>query len=87
MKKSPDRAQIAEKIEEAAWTTIPIWADDEELEEGLFLDRDFNSWMNALGHPKAHPGCCRTCGCATTCTARAFGEAVWMTAARIVRQG
>lgn len=56
-------------------TTMPIWTDDEELPPdperfGLTY------WMEeVLGHPKAHPGCCRTCGCCTTCMARAFFDA------------
>jgi hypothetical protein len=79
------RNRLAQEIEEADWSTIPIWADDDELAAGHFLDRNLASWLDALGHPKAHPGCCKFCGCATTCLARAFHEAVLMTAARLVR--
>lgn len=81
------RAKVAEEIYEADWANIPIWESDEELAEGHFTDRDLTSWLNTLGHAKAHPGCCKSCGCCTTCLASAFFDAVTATAARIARGG
>jgi hypothetical protein len=57
-----------------------IWADDDELE--WFTGRDQRWWLDVLGHPKAHPGCCKTCGCATTCMAAAFHDALIATVVR-----
>lgn len=42
-----------------------IWDPDDELED--FSGRDREWWAEALGHPKMHPGCCKTCGCGATC--------------------
>lgn len=57
-----------------------IWADDDELE--WFTGRDWRWWADALGHPKAHPSCCKTCGCATTCLHAAFHDALVATVIR-----
>lgn len=51
-----------------------VWADDDELD--TFTGRTFTWWMDVLGHPNAHPGCCKTCGCAITCMAAAFHDAL-----------
>ena len=58
----------------------PIWADEEELP--LFGHANLHWWLEAVGHPSAHPGCCKTCGCATTCMAGAFYDAVITTTLR-----
>lgn len=50
-----------------------IWDDDEELSA---FPWDLRKWLDVLGHKKAHPGCCKACGCATTCMASAFHEAL-----------
>lgn len=51
-----------------------IWSDDEELEH--FGHATAEWWaVEGFGHPRAHRGCCKTCGCATTCTFWAFFEA------------
>lgn len=55
---------------------MTLWADDEEIEKHGCAGRDYTWWREALGHPKAHPGCCKTCGCAITCSLAAFYEAV-----------
>lgn len=57
-----------------------IWADDDELD--VFTGRDRTWWADALGHPAAHRGCCRTCGCATTCLHDAYHEALVATVIR-----
>lgn len=50
----------------------PIWSDEEELAAGHFGHTTLAWWADTLGHPSAHPGCCKTCGCATTCLFGAF---------------
>lgn len=62
-------------------TDMTIWDDDQELTH--FADRDYRWWRDALGHPRAHPGCCEICGCATTCLLGAFHDAV---VAAVVRE-
>lgn len=58
-----------------------IWSDDEELEH--FKHANLEWWLReALGHPRAHPGCCKTCGCATTCMAAAFFDATVLSTIR-----
>jgi hypothetical protein len=57
-----------------------IWDDDAEL--GAFTGRDWRWWRDRIGHPLAHPGCCKTCGCATTCTGSAFHDALISTVVR-----
>ncbi|MGI5414256.1 hypothetical protein [Actinomadura luteofluorescens] len=57
-----------------------IWADDDELE--TFTDRDRIWWAATLGHPRAHPGCCKTCGCGTVCLFAAHHEALIATVVR-----
>ena len=59
----------------------PIWADDEELPT-FGARATLSWWLDTVGHPKAHPACCKTCGCATTCMAGAFYDAVVMTTIR-----
>jgi hypothetical protein len=58
----------------------PIWGDEEELPH--FGHANLRWWLEAVGHPRAHPGCCKTCGCATTCMASAFHESVVATTLR-----
>jgi len=56
-------------------TDAVIWGDLEEMEH--FKHATYAWWRTeVLGHPKAHPGCCKTCGCATTCMLGAFYEGV-----------
>jgi hypothetical protein len=57
-----------------------IWNDDDELD--IFTGRDRRWWADALGHPAAHPSCCKTCGCATTCLVDAYHEALVSTVVR-----
>jgi hypothetical protein len=57
-----------------------LWADDEEIGRGC--GGDYAYWAEILGHPKAHPGCCKTCGCAITCTLAAFYDAMEATLLR-----
>lgn len=57
-----------------------IWEDDSELE--AFPGRTRTWWAEALGHPTAHPGCCKTCGCATTCLHDAHHDALVSTILR-----
>ena len=54
---------------------LNLWGD---LEEGRthFTGRDYQWWRDVLGHPKAHPGCCKTCGCAASCMLGVFHDAV-----------
>lgn len=52
-----------------------IWEDEEELKH--FGHATYEWWRKeCLGHPRAHPGCCKTCGCATTCLLGAFHDAL-----------
>lgn len=53
-----------------------IWDDEQELAEGHFTDRDWAWWRDALEHPMAHRSCCKTCGCAVTCTLAYFYTAL-----------
>lgn len=66
------------------WDLLPddpaIWADDEELPH--FGHANLRWWLDVLGHPKAHRGCCKACGCCTTCMAGAFHQAVVTTTLR-----
>lgn len=52
-----------------------LWSDEQEI-PGWAEGRDYAWWSEQLGHPKAHPGCCATCGCAITCMLGAFYHAV-----------
>lgn len=58
----------------------PIWEDEEELPH--FGHATLRWWLDTLGHPKAHRGCCKACGCCTTCMAGAFHQAVVTTTIR-----
>lgn len=51
-----------------------IWDHDAELD--WFPNRNFDEWREILGHPRSHPGCCKTCGCATSCLLGTFFDAV-----------
>ncbi|MEU1433999.1 hypothetical protein ABZ438_07860 [Streptomyces sp. NPDC005786] len=53
-----------------------IWNDDEELQH--FGHANSTWWLDALGHTSKGPAhsCCAACGCATTCTAGAFHDAL-----------
>lgn len=52
-----------------------LWSD---LEEGRahFADRGYGWWREELGHPKAHRGCCKACGCAASCMLAVFYDSV-----------
>lgn len=69
---------MTEEERDAVYDLIPsgmwIWGDDEERPH--FSDADWEWWRNVLGHPKAHPGCCKTCGCATSCLLSVFYDAM-----------
>lgn len=54
--------------------TMILWPDDEEL--SWFPNRNYEEWRDILGHPRAHSGCCKTCGCAGTCLLGAFFDSV-----------
>lgn len=73
-----ERNDIADLLPSPA--SAPIWADDEELPH--FSHATLQWWMDRVGHPRAHAGCCMTCGCATTCTALAFYDALVVTVVR-----
>lgn len=51
-----------------------LWPVDEEL--SWFPNRAYDEWRDTLGHPRAHHGCCATCGCATSCTLGVFYDSV-----------
>ncbi|MFE9855534.1 hypothetical protein [Streptomyces sp. NPDC005780] len=53
-----------------------IWDSDDELQH--FGHANSTWWLDALGHTSAGPkhSCCASCGCATTCTAGAFHDAL-----------
>ena len=52
-----------------------IWGWEDELRHVSHASLDW--WLDVLGHASASEThrCCKTCGCATTCTAAAFHEA------------
>lgn len=54
-------------------TDMTIWDPDDELEH---FGGNYEWWRETLGHPRAHPGCCRTCGCATSCMLGVFHGAL-----------
>lgn len=53
-----------------------IWSFDDELEHFSHADRRW--WMEVLGHERSgeNHSCCKKCGCATTCIAGAFHQAM-----------
>lgn len=51
-----------------------LWPDEKELIH--FSTRNYEEWRDILGHPRAHPGCCKTCGCATSCLLSVFYDSV-----------
>ncbi|PRX91936.1 hypothetical protein [Allonocardiopsis opalescens] len=55
---------------------MTLWGDDSEIAADWFTPYDYEKWLEILGHPRAHPGCCKTCGCATTCVLGTFYDAV-----------
>jgi hypothetical protein len=58
-------------------TSVSLWSEEQELDEGHFRNRDVHHWLRALGHGPGSDthGCCQGCGCATTCLAGAFFDA------------
>jgi hypothetical protein len=48
-----------------------IWADEEELDT-FGPGKDLSWWFDTLGHASAHPGCCKACGCCTSCMLSVF---------------
>ncbi len=78
----------------AVWERLPneydvvLWSDGDELAAGFFTDRTYTWWRELLGHPQAHRGCCKTCGCATSCTLGVFYDAVVASTIReLIKQG
>jgi len=69
-----------EEKRDAVYDLIPkdmvVWDSENELEH--FVHADMNWWMDQLGHAAKSPthSCCNRCGCATTCLAGAFAEAL-----------
>ncbi len=61
---------------------VSIWDDEEELDGGHFTGRGLRYWLDAIGHPSAHAGCCQSCGCCTTCMGGAFFDATVSTVLR-----
>lgn len=55
-------------------TDFPIWDFEDELP--TFSHATWSWWREQLGHPRTHRACCGTCGCATTCMASAFHDAL-----------
>lgn len=53
-----------------------LWAVDDELDWWQGDPWTYAKWREVLGHPRAHPGCCRTCGCCTSCTLGVFYDGV-----------
>lgn len=58
-----------------------LWPNDGELVH--FPERNYDEWRDILNHPRAHPGCCKTCGCATSCMLSVFYDSV---VASVVRE-
>jgi hypothetical protein len=52
-----------------------IWEYENEI-PGWAEGRDFAWWRDLLKHPKAHGGCCATCGCAVSCDLVVYHEAM-----------
>ncbi|MFD9950864.1 hypothetical protein ACFWYW_59100 [Nonomuraea sp. NPDC059023] len=50
-----------------------IWDDESELDA---FPWGLRRWLDVLGHRKKHTACCEACGCATTCMAGAFHDAL-----------
>jgi hypothetical protein len=64
-----DEETLRDRLEDLLPRDMVIWGDDDELAAFPWTLR---KWLDVLGHEKAHPGCCKACGCATTCMAGAF---------------
>lgn len=62
-------------IEDLLPKSYPIWADEEEI-PGWAEKFNYGYWMETLGHPTARRGCCKMCGCATSCSLGVFHEAM-----------
>lgn len=65
-----DEEKLRDRLEDLLPRDMVIWDDDEELDN--VGERDRSWWLDILGHTKLHAGCCKTCGCASTCMAGAF---------------
>lgn len=53
-----------------------LWGDDEELDWWRDNPWTLQKWRRVLGHELAHPGCCKKCGCATSCELGVFYDGV-----------
>lgn len=49
-----------------------LWSDDDELSWWKDDPWTFSKWRRVLEHEPAHPGCCKTCGCAASCMLNVF---------------
>lgn len=65
-----ERDEVFDLIPGDMW----IWPNEQEGEH--FSHADWEWWRDLLGHPQAHPGCCKTCGCAASCTLSTFYDAM-----------
>lgn len=63
-------------LEDLLPANMILWGDDDELGGWPDDPWTWKKWRDVLGHPKAHPGCCRTCGCATSCLLTVFYSSV-----------
>ncbi len=63
-------------IDQLPTKTMTVWDDEEELQD--FAHATLPWWRDVLGHPPSGPthSCCKTCGCAITCTLGAFEDAL-----------
>lgn len=73
-----DRDDIYDKL---PLTEMKIWPNDDELER---FGKDIYEWAEMIGHPRHSPThyCCKTCGCATTCTFGLFFDSLVSTVLR-----
>lgn len=53
-----------------------IWGDESEIGHLHSHQGTAEFWHEALGHTRAHRGCCKACGCAATCILAAFHDAL-----------
>lgn len=55
---------------------MTVWDPDDELQH--FQHATLAWWRDVLGHPNSGPthSCCKTCGCATSCTLGVFEGAL-----------
>lgn len=63
-------------------TGMRIWDDESEIGHLHSPQGAAQWWHDMLGHTRAHRGCCKACGCATTCLLAAFHDALIATVVR-----